>query len=202
MTKRRSIKYSIILLGVLLVAWTFGLVFFVTTIIDFTEPSITTAMKPTEAIVVLTGGSDRLSTGLELLTAGKGQKLLVSGVHPGSTLDQLLAKQAVPKDLRTCCIILGRTATDTIGNAAETTSWMRVEQFHSLRLVTAHYHMPRSLLIFREALPGIEIVPHPVSPESVKLTDWWQRPGTASLLVTEYNKYLFAALQTRLRDIL
>ena len=43
---------------------------------------------------------------------------------------------------------------------------MRQRGYHSLRLVTGGYHMPRSLLEFSEALPEAEVVPHPVFPDS------------------------------------
>ena len=69
---------------------------------------------------------------------------------------------------------------------------MRQEGFHSLRLVTASYHMPRSLLEFSRAMPEVHIIPHPVFPERVKQERWWAWPGTASLIVAEYQKYLLA----------
>ena len=72
---------------------------------------------------------------------------------------------------------------------------MDAEHYKSLSLVTANYHMPLSLLIFRAVMPDITIEPHPIAPESVKLDDWWLYPGTASLLATEYDKYLFAQLR-------
>ena len=37
----------------------------------------------------------------------------------------------------------------------ETAAWMREKDFHSLRLVTASYHMPRSLLEFSRAMPDV-----------------------------------------------
>jgi hypothetical protein len=49
-------------------------------------------------------------------------------------------------------------------------------------------------------MPEMDIRPFPVAPDSVKLTQWWTWPGTSSLLVTEYNKYLFACLRVTLRD--
>ncbi len=49
--------------------------------------------------------------------------------------------------------------------------------FHSLRLVTANYHMPRSLLEFARAMPDIEIVPHPVFPEISRGPHWWAAAG-------------------------
>ncbi len=41
-------------------------------------------------------------------------------------------------------------------------------------------------------MPELEIVPHPVFPEHVKQRDWWRWPGSASLIISEYNKYLVA----------
>ena len=94
-----------------------------------------------------------------------------------------------------CCIVLGYAADDTRGNAAETAAWLRQESYSSFRLVTANYHMPRSLLEFRRALPNADIVPHPVAPTNVHVEEWWRWPGTTILLVTEYNKYLVALLR-------
>ena len=116
----------------------------------------------------------------------------MSGVHPGLTLEHVVGSQFIAENLRSCCVVLGHEAESTEGNAEETQGWIAAEHYNSLRLVTANYHMPRSLLLFHAFLPDVTIIPHPVSPESVVLADWWHHAGTASLLVTEYNKYLFA----------
>ena len=63
-----------------------------------------------------------------------------------------------------------------------------------LYLVTANYHMPRSLVVFRRAMPGMKIVAYPVFPPQFKSESWWRFPGTAELLATEFNKYLIARL--------
>ena len=188
-------------IGLLLVLWLSGLYCFVLTIEKLAEPSINPDLASVDAIVVLTGGSERLMTGLELLNAGKGKKLFISGVHAGLSLDHIIGYQAIDTHLRQCCIILGHAAESTRGNAEETLTWMTLEDYHSLRLVTANYHMPRSLLIFRAAMPTMEIIPHPIAPDSVKLDSWWERSGTASLLITEYNKYLLALLRLRLEAL-
>jgi uncharacterized SAM-binding protein YcdF (DUF218 family) len=78
---------------------------------------------------------------------------------------------------------------------------MREQGLGSLRLVTAAYHMPRSLLEFRRAMPEIEIVPHPVFPKHVKQRNWWRWPGSASLIISEYNKYLVALARGLLEGI-
>src|SRR3546814_4475167 len=94
-----------------------------------------------------------------------------------------------------CSSDLGYEADNTRGNAVETAAWMKDQDFTSLRLVTATYHMPRSLLEFRRLMPDIEIVPHPVFTEHFKRDDWWMWPGSSSLLITEYTKYLVALLR-------
>jgi len=148
----------------------------------------------TDAIVVLTGGSERLETGLALLAAGQGRKLFVSGVYRGVDVAALLrlGKQA-PRRLE-CCIALGHMADSTIGNADETAAWMKAEGFSSLRLVTANYHMRRSLMEFRRAMPGVTLIAHPVFPDHFKQADWWRWRGTTYLIASEYTKYLLAVL--------
>lgn len=153
------------------------------------------ADQRTDAIVVLTGGSKRLAEGFRLLAADRAAKLFVSGVYQGVEVAQLLEMaQRDPAELD-CCVVLGYAAGDTRGNAAETAAWMRAEGFASLRLVTSNYHMPRSLLELRRALPDAAIVPHPVDSDRVHLDEWWAWPGTALLIATEWNKYLFARLR-------
>jgi uncharacterized SAM-binding protein YcdF (DUF218 family) len=146
----------------------------------------------TDAIVVLTGGSLRLESGLQLLAAGKAQKLFVTGVHPGVELGELLRASGAEPERAACCIVLGHEASSTQGNAQETAAFARANEIHSLRLVTAGYHMPRSLLEFTRALPGIAIVPNPVFPELLRGGDWWRRPASLSLVTIEYVKYLVA----------
>ncbi len=150
--------------------------------------------RKTDAIVVLTGGAERLHTGLDLLAKGLAGRLLVSGVHESVTVPELLRSYSEPPSL-SCCIDLGYEAYDTVGNAAEASAWMRAQNFHSLRLVTATYHLPRSLLEFRSAMPDIEIVPNPVFPASMQGNDWWMRPKTIWFTAIEYSKFLVAKLR-------
>ena len=153
-------------------------------------------VRQTDAIVVLTGGSARLSQGLELLSQGKAKKLFVSGVYRGVDITDLFRVRQESPDEFACCVTLGHEADDTRGNAVETAAWLQDQGFRSLRLVTANYHMPRSLIEFRHLLPDAEIVPHPVFPANFKQDEWWLWPGSASLLATEYSKFLIALVRT------
>ena len=149
----------------------------------------------TDAIVVLTGGSERLDTGLGLLRQKMGRKLFVSGVYRGVDVAELLRLSRQKPEEVECCIVLGHAADNTVGNAAETALWMRSEGFHSLRLVTSNYHMRRSLAELRYAMPNMTIIPHPVFPDKVKQGEWWRWPGTAHLIASEYTKFLAARLR-------
>ena len=184
----RRVRRLASVVGLLLVLYGFGFLWF-TTLLPAAGDS---DGRGTDAIVVLTGGSDRLAVALDLLIADKGRKLFVSGVYRGVDVRQLLdLSQHSPEDL-SCCVVLGYEADNTRGNANETAAWIKSEGFTSLRLVTATYHMPRSLLEFRRTMPEVEIVPHPVFTESFKRDDWWLWPGSSSLLISEYTKYLVA----------
>lgn len=191
---RRALNGALGLILIATLVWLGGLILFARSL-PRSEP---VAETPTDAIVVLTGGSERLASGFELLRRDLGRKLFISGVYRGVDVQALLrmSRQA-PGDLE-CCIVLGYAADDTEGNAVETGEWMRAEGFRSLRLVTANYHMPRSLVEFRRSLPMAEIVPHPVVPPNVRLDFWFLWPGTAALIMEEYNKYLLASLRAAL----
>jgi len=187
----RRLKSLTVLSFVLLLAYGVGFLWF-TTLLPTDVPADDRA---TDAIVVLTGGSDRLGAALDLLSADKAKKLFVSGVYRGVDVRQLLdLSQHSPEDL-SCCVVLGYEADNTRGNAIETAAWMKEQGFTSLRLVTATYHMPRSLLEFRRLMPDIEIVAHPVFPEHFKRDNWWMWPGSSTLLFTEYTKYLVALVR-------
>ena len=172
----------------LVVIWTLGLTWFVSKI---PARQVENQTK-TDAIIVLTGGTRRLETGLHLLAEGYAKLLFISGVARGVDIQALLKLVRRKPDYFTCCIAVGYRADNTAGNAIETTQWIKKNKLGSLRLVTASYHMPRSLYEFRKAMPGIKIVPHAVFPPKFKRDDWWRWPGTARLLAIEFNKFLIA----------
>jgi len=188
---RRRLATALALLAAALLAWGGGLAWFASRI----PGKVADPDTVTDAIVVLTGGSERLDEGLRLLAAQKARKLFVSGVYRGVEVATLLrVARGAPANLE-CCIVIGHAADSTYGNALETAEWMAAEKYHSLRLVTAAYHMPRSLFEFRHAMPGIAIVPNPVFPTRVK-EDWWAWPGSTDLILAEYHKYLAAVLRS------
>lgn len=182
----RALWRAALVIAAAAAVWAGGLVWFAT------PYSADDRTAPSDAIVVLTGGSLRVESGIDLLREGKGKALFISGVDRRVDLGELRRIVGAVPDWAACCIALGHDADNTLGNARETARWMQHRGYRSLRLVTSWYHMPRSRLEFERAMPGLEIIPHPVFPDRVKERQWWAWSGTAALLVNEYDKYLAA----------
>jgi len=155
---------------------------------------VSRAAPPSDAradgIVVLTGGADRIPSGLGLLAEGRAARMLISGVNPKTADSALSRDSSAFASLKDCCIDLGREAADTIGNAAEARKWAEANGYRSLVVVTSAYHMPRSIAEFADALPGRVIIPYPVVRPELALDAWYAKPETARLLAAEYLKYL------------
>ncbi|MFI4973457.1 MAG: YdcF family protein [Caulobacterales bacterium] len=179
---------TIVALLVLLLIWTAGLLAFAARV----ERS-TPADDPPQAdgIVALTGGSDqRIITATQLLEQGKGKRLLISGVSRQVRRPELQSVIGANKPLYDCCVDLGFTASNTLGNARETADWARAKGYRKLILVTADYHMPRARLELKAAMPEADIAPYPVVTANLDAARWWKTGDGARRMVLEYSKYL------------
>ncbi len=141
-----------------------------------------------DGVVVLTGSAGRIAAGLEVLKAGGAKRMLVSGVNPGLSTSALRSAIPVDEALFRCCIDLGRAARNTAGNAEEAIRWARAHHLRSLAIVTADWHMRRSLLEFSRFGNAPTLHPLPVR----------SRAGIGRLFV-EYNKYLAAWVRRQVR---
>src|SRR5215510_6314790 len=95
-------------------------------------------------IVVLTGGSSRVSDAMELLAAGYGKRLLISGVHPLSAASDISRSLSENQSFLNCCVDLDHSAVNTRSNAEQARLWARERGFRSVIVVTSNYHMPRA----------------------------------------------------------
>ena len=144
-----------------------------------------------DGVVVLTGASLlRIEAATELLEQGLGQRLLISGVNPDTTREQVRAATNTAGRAFDCCVDLGFEAENTVGNAHETADWAAYHHYRSLIVVTADYHMPRALLELRGTLPHAALHPYPVVTETLDVRRWWASPEAARRLTVEYCKYL------------
>ena len=153
------------------------------------------SIRPADGIVVLTGAPQRMTAAIDLLATKRGKRLLVSGVNPAITTEEL--KKQIPDFARLseCCIDLGHEAQNTLGNAVETAAWAKKHGFKSLLIVTSAWHMPRALVELERETDGIELDPYPVVTERMRERTWWSNPQTMRLLVFEYLKYLAALVR-------
>lgn len=156
---------------------------------------------PTEqadGIVALTGGAERVGDAIDLLAAGHGRRLLISGVNERTGIEAIARLNPTQRHWIDCCVDLDYRARNTIGNAIETRRWMRKNNFETIAVVTSNYHMPRTLVELRHVLTaGETMVPHPVIADGFDVDRWWSDPAAARLVGAEYVKFLVAWLRTR-----
>lgn len=176
---------------VLLLIWTAGLFAFAGRIQASTPAA---APQRADGIVVLTGlgARERMAAGVALLSDNYGRRVLVSGVNRELTREDIRNATTAVRRLYDCCVDLGFSALDTVGNARETADWTRAMRFRSLIVVTADYHMPRAMLELKAVLEpqGVALQPYPVATSALNAKRWWRSAGGARLLVVEYCKYL------------
>lgn len=162
------------LLSGLFLLWVIGFVWFA---VDLPRPADN---RPTDAIVVVTGGAGRVGRGLALLEQGRAKRLLVSGADRRVKPMELAEAYHAPRALVQCCVDLGYEAADTRSNAEETVAWLKARRYRSVRLVTSDWHMRRARFELKRVLPDtISLLPDAVA----------ATPDLTALF-KEYNKYL------------
>ncbi|MBR1600064.1 MAG: YdcF family protein [Alphaproteobacteria bacterium] len=180
-------KYMLIaLLGFdcIFVPWLCGFMWFGQKINEYNDYDI----KYTDAIVVLTGGRNRIAKAVSLINDNMAEHLFISGVEKHTSLSAIANKLNIsiknPDKVE-----LGYNATNTIENAREVKEWIEKNNISSVRLITSNYHIPRSLAELKAYRLPLKIEVTPVYSEKVA-NYWWQSWGTFRLIFGEYNKYL------------
>lgn len=170
-----------------LVFFTFGFVSFSEKIYSLQLPA---PSQQADGIIVLTGGRDRLETGVRLLENGRGKRLLISGVNPAAGRAVLLRVTGADPHLFDCCVDLGWEAANTIGNAEESVHWVEKNGYHAVFIVTSSYHMPRSLTELKRRMPDIQLIPYPVGRVAGDSQNMLQCLEQLRILIVEYIKFL------------
>ena len=181
------VKLLYAIAGAAVIATTVGFVGFGRNVVTLAR---TVPATPAQAIVVFTGGKGRVARAVTLLEQGRGQRLLISGVHPANTKSTLKNSTGKFAPLFECCVDIDHIARDTIGNARETAAWARTRNFSSLLVVTSAYHLPRAMAELGAALPGANLIGYPVVTPALDYESWWLSPNGWRLLGSEYIKYI------------
>lgn len=154
----------------------------------------------TDAIIALTGGSNRIKEAVELINNRLSNILFISGVKKGISFEEIAHTQNL-KINPTCSIIIEQASTNTVENAIQTSEWMKKNNIKTIRLVTSNYHIPRSYLEFKTNNPDLKIIINPVY--SNKVSDkWWKNGGSFMLIASEYTKFMFVYLKNLLSLIM
>jgi uncharacterized SAM-binding protein YcdF (DUF218 family) len=147
-----------------------------------------------DGIVVLTGGASRVTDAIELMAAGRGKRLLISGLHRTTTVGEIQRLNPDFARVIRCCVDYDHSV-NTLGNAVETKRWAEGRGFRSIIVVTSNYHMPRALAEIAHQMPGVALVAFPVVTDKQRAEPWWRTLGTTRLMASEYVKYVFAKLR-------
>jgi uncharacterized SAM-binding protein YcdF (DUF218 family) len=157
--------------------------------IDFTYKTFSYRQSTVkaDAIVVLAGGKGRVDEGVRLYRARRAAYLFLVGVDPSVRKSDLYRPH--PGDPSADGVILERTSRNTLENAIFGREVILNRQVNSVLLITSRYHMKRSAILFRNALPReLTIYPYPVDTRNLK-EDWWSHGGSFHLLFSEFYKY-------------
>ena len=188
---RRMSHWVVAGLAGLTLAWLIGFALFLHAA-RVAQPSIP---DHADGIVALTGAPGRIDAALRLLAAGHADRLLVSGVATGATLEDIVNTLPDRKPSNLAALVsrttLGHAATSTHGNAQEAAAWVRANNLRSLLVVTSDWHLPRAMAELSRALPGLLLYPVPVPSEpdhepTASVAGW-------RLLASEYTKWLVVA---------
>ena len=166
--------------SLLLVLYALGFILFGVTL---AEPAAADAAS-TDAIIVITGGPDRIEHGVAVLADGKAKRMLVAGADPVVTKRDLVRRLGGNGRLVACCVDLGSESVDTRSNAEEGKRWLEKRSVDSVRLVTSDWHMRRARYDFRQVLGRKYII----VPDAVR-----SAPRFITLFC-EYNKYVLRRL--------
>ena len=143
----------------------------------------------TDAIVVLTGGRNRIAEAVRLYNMGLSDILFISGVGGDVDLKALEKQNKIFINREKDHVYLGKEAENTFQNAIEVSEIIRRKGLKSIRLVTSYYHMPRSVEEILRLNPDVKILEHYVYSPNVSKR-WWKRPKSFFLIASEYHKFI------------
>ncbi|EJF74709.1 YdcF family protein [Bartonella alsatica] len=147
-----------------------------------------------DAIIVLTGGENRIETGLQLLQKGLGSRLLISGVNTTTKLKSFMHSIHITPQLFTCCVDIGHKAINTRGNAEESATWIKKHHYKTVYIVTHDYHVWRSLRELKYLMPHTNFIAYPIKKN--KIESMIQQINQTRILVFQYIKTIEVYIRT------
>lgn len=158
-------------------------------------------LEPSDAIVALSGGEDRINEAARLYEEKYGRVVILT--ETGEFLPEwnvnystLLIAEAVRLGIPSGAIVLTEgAATSTLDEARHVRDLMTNRNMQSCIVVTDPFHTYRTRLIFREVFKdsGLSVAIHPVQGHWYQSRSWWLTGQGRKATFQEYLK-LFAYL--------
>lgn len=103
--------------------------------------------------VVLTGGANRVRTGLDLLARKQIKKLVVSGVFANATLREVFPVWPLYGEISEKDVVLERRSSTTYGNAQQTVPIIEALSCRDVAVITSSTHMYRAFRTMQATYP-------------------------------------------------
>ena len=177
---------------IVMLVWAVGLAAFITSLPN----GAVGAPEKTDGVAVYTGGGGaRIMAGMIAFSEGGAERMLISGVHRGTSRARLSEFWDGDSAKFDCCVDIGHEARTTIGNAVETADWVSGLNYRTVLLVTSDYHMPRAITATKAQMPDVKIIPYPVASGHLDQKGRPQSRQAWRILAGEYSKYIVARVR-------
>ena len=196
---RKTVILSFLILIVGLICFS-GFLIFNKVVFNYAEKTKDTLAlnindNKTVGIVALTGGRNRIETAIKLLNKGLGERMLISGVKPGTKVQTITARENVELS-PTKPVDLGYIATDTVGNAKEVKNWANTNGMEKIFVVTSFYHIPRSRLELEKEIQNKELLF--IAANTPYVSKKWKKWRSTYFMAKEYFKFLIVYTQYKM----
>lgn len=165
------------------------------------ENQINQSLENLDAVIVLTGGQNRIKDGINLQKKYKIKKLFISGVNNKTSLEEIFEAQDLDKNDLKENIEIGKMAKSTIGNRKEVEKWAKINSIKKVALVTSDYHVPRSYLLFKSSkiIESVEVYPSFGSKFTAE--NIFKDRSSTKIVFVEFFKYLVCKWSIFISDL-
>lgn len=124
-----------------------------------------------DAVLVLTGGENRIAEGFRAWKEGMGKELFILGAGREAKLASVLPRETATSPADQSRIHIEGWSTNTLENAFSAKEVVVSRAYRNVVLVTSDYHVPRAHLALRAMLPA------PVSITVISVRSDWAKKG-------------------------
>lgn len=164
---------------------------------EYLTPSDT--LTRSDAVVVLSGGPDRVQWGIKLYQDGWAPRLVLVGAaldKSGPSNAEAMRKIALQAGVPDTAIFLEEKSANTLENAALGKSVLDSFGAKSIILVTSPYHQRRAYETFKKVYEGevLSIINSPSGYSTWNSKQWWAKPASADITTSEILKIIWFKL--------